>query len=498
MSILPESAGEEEAAEEEHSTHHPIAPPDESFDISTTVDPGYVISLIRKLLPSDGTVSDISSVSASYDDASTQVTMVDGEDECSILQYHNHDRLMGDDERDGDQQGKEHGSVKEDIWEDCGCILWDLAASQTHAEFMVQNLVLEVLLANLMIPQSVRVKEICLGILGNLACHKVSRERIECTNQLISVIVDQLMILDDAACLCETCRVVTLGLQGSECVSWAEALQPENILSRALWIAENALNPQLLEKILELLLAILESEGKIVPILLPNMIKLGLPSLLLSLLTFEMDRLTRERAPDRYIVLDLILQVIEALYAMDDYTQEVFSNKEFFQQLINLIKLPNKFELASSCVTAAVLFANILTDSAHLVLEISHDMSLLQGLFDIFPISSNDSEARAALWSVVARILVHGNEMDSSELYKYVSVFVDCAEVIEDDLLDARLHTGEANSKFNARRTSMEKIVSILSQWTSLKSFMREDSINSRSVDKLLEYCSKYLRYVGG
>jgi hypothetical protein len=28
-------------------------------------------------------------------------------------------------------------SVCEDVWEECGCVLWDLAASKTHAELMV-------------------------------------------------------------------------------------------------------------------------------------------------------------------------------------------------------------------------------------------------------------------------------------------------------------------------------------------------------------------------
>ena len=44
-------------------------------------------------------------------------------------------------------------------------------------------------------------------------------------------------------------RALTLGLQGSENVTWAEALQPENILSHVLWVTENTLNPQLIEKV---------------------------------------------------------------------------------------------------------------------------------------------------------------------------------------------------------------------------------------------------------
>lgn len=46
-----------------------------------------------------------------------------------------------------------------------------------------------------------------------------------------------------------SCRLLTLGLQSCEPIPWAEALQPEHILCRILWIAENTLNLQLIEKV---------------------------------------------------------------------------------------------------------------------------------------------------------------------------------------------------------------------------------------------------------
>lgn len=44
-------------------------------------------------------------------------------------------------------------------------------------------------------------------------------------------------------------RVLSLCLQGDQSVTWAEALQSEQILSRILWIVENALNPLLIERV---------------------------------------------------------------------------------------------------------------------------------------------------------------------------------------------------------------------------------------------------------
>lgn len=48
-------------------------------------------------------------------------------------------------------------------------------------------------------------QEINLGIIGNLACHDVSRKKITTTDGLIGAVLQQLF-LDDTACLCEACR----------------------------------------------------------------------------------------------------------------------------------------------------------------------------------------------------------------------------------------------------------------------------------------------------
>ncbi|CAL5352689.1 unnamed protein product [Camellia sinensis] len=545
MSIQSESAIDEQQQQQEEGedgnhepAHHPTAPSDEFFDISTTVDPSYIISLIRKLLPPDGRNGNKSPEVDAYD-ASSQGSKADGRDESGVLLSRN--GVLNDQcneieametaeltDHDGGDDGlheKQGGSVGEHAWEERGCVLWDLAASKTHADFMVQNLVLEVLLENLMVPQPARVTEIILGIIGNLACHEVPRKHIASTDGLIEVIVDQLF-LDDTPCLCEAYRVLTLGLQGSGCVTWAKTLHPENILSRVLWVAENTLNPQLIEKSVGLLLAILESEQEVVATLLPSLMQLGLPSLLINLLTFETSKLSGERVPERYCVLDIILRSIEALSVIDDYSQEVSSNKELFQLLIDLVKFPDKIEcswgevyhseeeneglaygstlmwcksggcerVANSCVTAAVLIANILTDVADLALEISPG----KGLFDVFPFASDDIEARSALWSIIGRLLVQVQEsqMSLSTLHQYVSVFVSKSELIEDELLDQQLDNCKDSAKLSARATAVSFYMSYC--WTNSKGSIEESNIMGDShvqegmVDGLLECCRKY------
>ncbi|BBN67780.1 ARM repeat superfamily protein, partial [Prunus dulcis] len=365
--------------------------------------------------------------------------------------------------------------------------------------------------------------EITLGIIGNLACHEVPMKHIVSTSGLIGTVVDQLFS-EYAQCLCEACRLLTVGLQSSERISWAKELQSEHILSRILWIAENSLNPQLIEKSVELLLATIESSEEVVLILLPPLMKLGLASLLINLLDFEMSQLLSERVPERYPILDVILRSIEALSVIDGHSQEICSNKDLFRLVCDLVKLPDKVEnymffllkksraniRISMCVEVTAYkcypflkpyseklpsdsFGLITPHEVEVTLYIHPDLPFLQGLLDIFPFSSEDLEARSALWNIIARLLVRvqENEMSRSALQQYVSVLVSKSDVIEDDLLDSQLD--ELNSK--ARTTSLRRIICLLNQWTASKDDHKENEMMGNrheddiNIDRLLDCC---------
>ncbi|KAK4370593.1 hypothetical protein RND71_010068 [Anisodus tanguticus] len=565
MSVPPESPSDHnEAAPEEEfqsNTHHPAAPSDELFDITTTVDPSYIISLIRKLLPANvkhGEICGITTSSLPENGGNPSRSI----DESETMKNVESSVEQSVDDKFDCQNKHEDVASGEEAWEEFGCILWDLAASRTHVEFMkysrknpnqesrvpemktvqheqmsyqvelckqlmklmtvalmlgpmfrgmikfyeqVENFVLEVLLATLMVSKSARITEICLGIIGNLACHDVSRRKITSTNGLIGVVLQQLF-LDDTPCLCEACRLITLFLPSDESVFLVEALQSEHILCRILWIVENTLNIQLLEKSISLLLAIAESKQDVVAILLPPLIKLGLPGILVDLLSVEISKLIEERSPERYSILDLILQTVEALSVIDDYSQEICSNKEFFQLLVQLIKHPDKAEFANCCVTSSVLTANILTDATDLALEISQDMLFLQCLLDLFPYASDDIEARSAIWSILARLLVQiqKTDMSPSNLHQQVSVLTSKSEAVEDELLnynfDDSSEVHRSSSKLKARTCALNGIVEILSRWRALEDHMKgtlsmeECYVNERDVDKMLHYCCKYTK----
>ncbi|EFH50353.1 predicted protein [Arabidopsis lyrata subsp. lyrata] len=508
-----------EQIENDFPSHHPPPPPDEFFDISTTVDPSYVISLIRKLLPVDSGTDERHNHHMNADNVVHGVVAVsrntsNGDPESMDIED-NHNESTSEVRGTVSscrEPGMLGGSSVEEAWEDHGCVLWDLAASRTHAELMVQNLILEVLHANLMVSTSPRIREICLGIIGNLACHEGLLKHIESTAGLVNILVGQLFH-DDTQCLSEVCRIFTTGLYGAGCTFWADCLQSDDILRRILWIAENTLNPHLIEKSVGLLLGIIEGQPEIGQLLIPPLMNLGLTGLLINLLSVEMSKLTKERIPERYPVLEIILRAIEALSASDSHSKEICSGKELFQLVCDLLKLQDKTEVATSCVTAGVLIANMLSETVDFIPEVSQDFSFLEGLFSTLPFASDDVEARRAFWNVIARLLARVNESEINTLClsQYILVLLSKADIIEDDLLDTQLEDSNEESqnsfpsqiKSSARtiaRQQIRKIESILNNWNVRKEDFQEEtvngncSINLADVKRLSDCCHRYIK----
>ncbi|ESQ42243.1 hypothetical protein EUTSA_v10013199mg [Eutrema salsugineum] len=517
-----------EQKETDFPSHHPPPPPDELFEISTTVDPSYIISLIRKLLPNDSRSEECDQSTGERHNHHMNANNVAAKSENRDFSNSSGDPVSMDiggnnnestsEERDDmvsscREPEKLSGSSMEEAWEDHGCVLWDLAASRTHAELMVQNLILEVLHANLMVSKSARIREICLGIIGNLACHEGLLKRIESTAGLVNMLVGQLF-LDDTQCLSEICRILTSGLYGAGCIFWAECLQSDDILRRILWIAENTLNPHLTEKSVGLLLGIIEGQPEVGQLLIPPLMALGLASLLINLLSFEMSKMTRERIPERYPVLEIILRAIEALSASDSHSKEICSSKELFQLVCELMKLQDKAEVATSCVTAGVLIANMLSETVDFIPEVSQDFSFLEGLFSTLPFASDDIEARRALWNVIARVLarVKESEINTFCLSQYILVLVRNSDIIEDDLLDIQLEDSNEDSqnsfpsliKPGARTIAIQKIESMLNNWNIRKEDLREESmkgdcsVNEADVKRLSDCCQRYIKSIEG
>lgn len=90
--------------------------------------------MIRKLIPvdtKDGNNSEICGTKCNDEVGSSK-------DDCKSMEIV--DDFCKSDLQKGDEEDSEQNnrvSVGEEVWEDCGCVLWDLAANQTHAELMV-------------------------------------------------------------------------------------------------------------------------------------------------------------------------------------------------------------------------------------------------------------------------------------------------------------------------------------------------------------------------
>lgn len=139
------------------------------------------------------------------------------------------------------------------------------------------------------------------------------------------------------------------------------------------------------------------------------------------------------------------------------------------------------------------------------------DIVFLQSLLDLFPFTSDDFEARNALWSILARLLfqVPDTEMSPLSLSQVVQTLTSRSDLIEDVLLDGEegafsekhemLTTSGA--KLNSRTIAIKRIVSILNQWNVVRSDssveqngnpLETNHADDRGIQKLLHCCLKH------
>lgn len=337
----------------------------------------------------------------------------------------------------------------------------------------------------------------------NLACHESLVAAISLGKGLIATVVEQLF-LDDVNCLSETFRLLAAILRTNASVSWAQALLPDEILSRILWIVGNTDNSTLLEKSIDFISTAIDDQN-VIAMLIQPLLKVGLVDRAIGLLTTEIERSPDEKL-DRSESLDLILHFMEELSAIHTVSEAMSSSDRLIKVLVNMIKSPDKLEVASYCASVVIIISNILTDGKHLVPMISHDLPFLEGLLEVLPEVPDDDQARYALWSILSRILaqVQGTELNSSSLDQFASLFSGKFTLIKDDLEshvvdEEKLTSEDALLKGWTSRCLMA-ISFFMERWIEEKSSQGEeddapptgDSIgNAREV---LSYCQKALR----
>ncbi|KAJ7567885.1 hypothetical protein O6H91_01G011100 [Diphasiastrum complanatum] len=395
------------------------------------------------------------------------------------------------DHQDGQRpgSGKTQDTMSEDdAREEAGCVLWDLAATQSHAEFLVENHILEVLIGILHIPQSDRMREICLGIFGNLACHAESEKAMVGTEGLLSMVVQQLFVAD-APSLIETCRLLSACLHSNEAVQWEVAMQSDEILQRIMWITSNTMNSQLLEKSTELLLAMVDSSKEETSTLLTPLLRLGLPDLLTDLIACEAAAISEGTSTRGDVVLDIVLRIGEAVSLSDEYASELARNQKLFALACQVIQSSERDEIGPSAITAMVLVANLLTENTGLVSKAFHDLSadavVVERLLALLPLAGDDPGARNAFWSILGRICGFfasykiGQSVDDSTLIKVLAngcyLLVDDLDEHRDDdvgddenhaLADHNMDAGTSRG-LQAKLATAHNLIRIMKVWAA-------------------------------
>lgn len=236
-------------------------------------------------------------------------------------------------------------------------------------------------------------------------------------------------------------------------------------------------------------------------VLLQPWIKLGLPNLLVNLLSCEMSNLDDEnKAKKRASFLDPVLSLVEALSSIDCGLETIFPNEELCYLVSRVIKLPEKYEHASSCVSAIVITANLLVDGQHIASQLSQDYEFLHGLLETTPFVSDDPQARDALWCILESLLARtiAREFDSSSLRHLVSLFLEKSSLIMNDLDGHYMEDSNPLNGINsgARVRTLLRIACIIDGWLARKTEKLEgtaDIVDSEAkAVSLARYCKKH------
>ncbi|CAL1595098.1 unnamed protein product [Knipowitschia caucasica] len=133
------------------------------------------------------------------------------------------------------------------------CRVWDMAMDKDVAGFLQEFKATDILLGVIAKSQCPRLTEICVGILGNIACFPETSLALSQNDDLGDVLL--LLLGDtDPPTLLETCRLLlTCVSQKDVCSLWLKRLkQQPSVCSNICFIISSSTNADLLEKVGEL------------------------------------------------------------------------------------------------------------------------------------------------------------------------------------------------------------------------------------------------------
>lgn len=118
-----------------------------------------------------------------------------------------------------------------------------------HCIPMQDNLILDILPELILDPDSPdRLVEICVGILGNMACHATLQRQLAEHPRLQRAVLSRALLRDDAGCICESCSFLSTVLAGSQANTWLKAAFDEVLAMRVAWLLKATQNSDVLAR----------------------------------------------------------------------------------------------------------------------------------------------------------------------------------------------------------------------------------------------------------
>lgn len=170
-----------------------------------------------------------------------------------------------DKQNESENEENEFGvDIDEDLQDEL-CNLWDMSMNSDVVVFMREFKSVELLSAVIAKSRAPRVTEICVGILGNLACNEtVCREMAADANLIQMVLL--LLQNPDGLCLVQICRLIysCLGYEDSKS-SWINAIkqQETEILEQIKFILTSSTNVELLKNTGELINILIDIDDEL-------------------------------------------------------------------------------------------------------------------------------------------------------------------------------------------------------------------------------------------
>lgn len=293
------------------------------------------------------------------------------------------------------------------------------------------------------------------------------------------------------------------GLHSDAASAWINALEREEVLDRIMWIVANTMNPQLREKSTELLLAIVDSKQEAFCALLPILLRMGLPELLTDLIEGEVTGIIEGTSTCGDAVLDIVLQIAEALSLSDEFAARLASSQKLFSLACEVIRLSHKDEIGPSGITGTVLIANLLTEKNSLIGDFLQDGKMVTHLLGLLPTVSEDSGARNALWSILQRVCRHIQgrqaEMSSEEAANLMTALADGSNLLMDDLDDHREddeHEDEERASAVAPSCSRQaKLATIMSVVRVMENWLASESGGAEVAPSVQSACQMLGNY---